>query len=65
MRQLSTEGKILIFKTFAISKVVHIALVKDVPISTISQLEKMQKQFIWKNRNPKLKHTTHCDNYEQ
>ena len=52
MRQLSTEGKILIFKTFAISKVVHIALVKDVPISTISQLEKMQKQFIWKNGSP-------------
>ena len=41
------EGKILIFETLAISKVVHLALVKEVPSSTIAQLEKkMQKQFI-------------------
>ena len=65
MRQLTVEVKILIFKTLAISKVVHLALVKDVPASTIAQLEKMQKQFIWKNGNPKLKHTTLCNKYEQ
>ena len=38
---------------------------KDVQSSTIAQLEKTQKQFIWKNRNPKLKHTTLCKEYEQ
>ena len=38
---------------------------KDIPSSTIAQLEKIQKQFIWKNRNPKLKHTTLCYEYEQ
>ena len=38
---------------------------KDVPFSTIAQLEKIQKQFIWKNGNPKLKHTTLCNEYEQ
>ena len=65
MRQLTIEGKILIFKTLAISKIVHLALVKDVPSSTIAQLEKIQKQFIWKNGNPKLKHTTLCNKYEQ
>ena len=58
MRQLKIEVKILVFKTLAISKVVHLALVKDVPCSTIAQLEKIQKQFIWKNGNPKWKHTT-------
>ena len=58
MRQLTIEGKVLIFKTLAISKIVHLALVKDVPSSTIAQLEKIQKQFIWKNGNSKLKHTT-------
>ena len=63
--QLTIEGKILIFKTLAISKIVHFALVKDVPFSTIAQLEKIQKQFIWKNGNPKLKHTTLCNEYEQ
>ena len=34
MRQLTIEGQILIFKTLAISKLVHLALVKDVPSST-------------------------------
>ena len=58
MRQRTIEGKILIFRTLAISKIVNFALVKDVPSSTIAQLEKIQKQFIWKNRNSKLKHTT-------
>ena len=43
MRQLAIEGKISIFKTLAISKVVPLALVKDVLSSTIAQLEKMQK----------------------
>ena len=49
MRQLAIEGKILILKTLAISKVVHLALVKDAPSCTIVQLEKIQKQLIWKN----------------
>ena len=38
---------------------------KDVPSSTIAQLEKIQNQFIWKNGNPKLKHTTLCNEYKQ
>ena len=38
---------------------------KDVPSNTIAQLEKIQKQFIWKNENSKLKHTTLCNKYEQ
>ena len=42
MRQLTIKGKILIFKTFATPIVVHLALVKYVPSSTIAQLEKTQ-----------------------
>ena len=38
---------------------------KDVPSSTTVKLEKIQKQFIWKNGNPKLKDTTLCNKYEQ
>ena len=48
----------------AISKVVHLALVKDVPSSTVAQLEKIQKQVIWKNRNPKLEHSTLCNEHK-
>ena len=39
-----------------ISKIVHLALVKHVSSNTNAQLEKIQKQFIWKNGNSKLKH---------
>lgn len=33
-RQLSIEGKILIFKVLAISKLVHLMPVKEVPLGT-------------------------------
>ena len=65
MPQLNIKGKSLAFKTLAISKVVHLALVKDVPSSTIAQLEKIKKQFIWIDENPKLKNTTPCNEYQQ
>ena len=65
MWQLNIEGKILIFTNLAISKVVRLAWAKDLASSPIAQLEKIQKQFIWKNRSPKLKHTTLCMEYEQ
>ena len=50
MRPLTIEGRILIFKTLAISKVAHLPLVKDVPSSTIAQLEKVQKKFYLEKR---------------
>ena len=65
MRQLLIQGRILSSKTLAISKVLHLALVKDAPSRTIAQLDKMHKQFIWKNGNPKLKYTTLCNQYEK
>ena len=59
MRQLTIKGKTIL------SRVVHLVLVKNVPSNTIAQLEKIQKQFIWKKGNPKLKHTTFFNKYEQ
>ena len=50
MWHLTIEGKILIFKTLAKSKVVHIALVKGVPSSTIAQLEKNTKAIYLEKR---------------
>ena len=38
IRNLSMEGKITVFKTLAISKIVHLALVKVIPVSTILEL---------------------------
>ena len=64
MRDLSIAGKITVFETLAISKIVHLALVKTIPNSIIQELNKIQKEFIWKTRNPKIKHDTLCKNYE-
>ena len=63
MRQPTIASKVLIFKTLAISKVLHLILVKDVPPSVIPQLDKILEQFIWKNRNCKLKYTILCNEY--
>ena len=57
-------GKITVFKTLAISKIVHFALLKVIPISTILELDKIKKHFIWKNGNTKIKQDTICNDYE-
>ena len=50
MRQLTIEGKILGFKTLAISKVVHLALVKDLPSSIFAHLEKNTRAIYFEKR---------------
>ena len=43
MRYLSVAGKITVFKTLAISKIVRLALVKVIPNSVIPELDKIRK----------------------
>ena len=46
IRNLTFQGKITIFKTLAISKVIHLALVTNVPKVIIDQLNKIQKDIL-------------------
>ena len=64
MRNLTLEGKITIFKTLAISKILHLSLVTNVPTQTTNELNKIQKEFIWNGSKPKIKHSTLCNKYE-
>ena len=64
MRNLILEGKVTAFKALAISKIVHLALITNIPASTMKESNKIQKQFIWKNKNPKIKHTNLCNKYD-
>ena len=64
MRNLTLEGKMVIFKTLAISKVAFQSLITTVPRHIVNELEKMQKTFLWKNSSPKIKHETLCNNYK-
>ena len=45
MRNLPHLGKITIFKTLAHSKIIHLALVTNVPTATLELLIKIQKEF--------------------
>ena len=56
MRHLSLEGKITIFKSLAISKIVYLALLTIVPKNVIFELKEIQNTFLWSNKKSKIKH---------
>ena len=58
LRNLTVQGKITIFKTLSISKVIHPALVTKAPHVIIDQLNKIQKDVIWNRMHPKIRHYT-------
>ena len=64
MRNLTIEGKVLVFKSFAISKIVHLSLITMAPQAIINQLNNIKKNFIWNGKNPKIKHSTLSNSYE-
>ena len=48
MLNLALEGKILVFKALSM---VDIALITNIPTSIMKELSKIQKEYIWKNKN--------------
>ena len=56
MRKLPLEGKITIFKSLAISKIVHLAIITKVPNTVIEELKQIQKNFLWDNKKVQTKH---------
>ena len=63
MRRLTLEGKIIVFKTLAISKIVFLSLISKVPTEIISELERIQKTFLWTSK-PKIKNETLCSDFK-
>ena len=64
MRILSLFGKITIFKTLALSKTIHLALVTNVPTATTGLISKIQKEFLWGKDKSKINHGTLWNDYE-
>ena len=62
MRSLTLEGKIIVFKTLAISKIVFSMMIK-VPTEILVELKKIQKQFIWPTK-PKIRNETISSNFK-
>ena len=55
---LALEGRIAVFKSLAISKIIFQALIAPVPTHIIKALEICQTSFLWNNSNSKIKHKT-------
>ena len=47
MRNLTLEGKIVIFKTLAISKIVFQSLITPIPRHIVNELEKIHQVLLW------------------
>ena len=54
----SIEGKIVVFNTLAIFKLVYLALRTFIPNHITDEVSKMQKSFVWHYSSPKVKHET-------
>ena len=60
MRNLTLEGKLIIFKALVVSKILCLTL------TTIAEeIKKIQKAFIWNSSNIRLKNGTLCNNFEK
>ena len=65
MRHLTLHGKIVIFKTLAISKIVFVSYISSVSEVILKELENIHKNFIWDGKRAKIKHSTLIGNYDQ
>ena len=64
-RSLTLEGKIVIFKTLAISKIVYISYLSETPNIIIENLEKLQNDFLWNGKRAKINHNTLCNKFSK
>ena len=63
MRLLSLYGKILIFKSLALSKLISVASMSIVPSEIIKLVENIHRNFIWDKKRPNIKHSTLIGDY--
>ena len=64
MRQLNFRRRITVFKSLAISEVMHILLITKLHNNTIDLMYKIQKKFIWQGKEAKIRYSTFCNRYE-
>ena len=64
-RNLTLSGRIAIFKTMALSKIVYISLLSCTPSSIIDKVVEIQNEFLWDSKKPKMKHNSLINDYAQ
>ena len=65
MRQLTLEGRITVFKSLAVYKVIQPLLITKRHNNTIDLLHKIQKKLYLARENGKIKNSTLCNGYEK
>ena len=63
-KNLTLEGKIIIFKTLALSKFVFLAQVWPVPNEITTTIQRIQREFLWNSSNVKIKHETISNGFQ-
>ena len=58
MGELNIEGRMKMFKSLAISKVVHVLSITKLHKNTLDITYKIQKNFIWHRKKAKINHST-------
>ena len=51
---LTLGGKIIIFKTLALSKFVFLAQILPIPNEIATAIQRIQREFLWKSNNVKV-----------
>ena len=64
MRKLTLEGKITIFKSLPMSKIVHLAIITKVPNTVIEELKQIQKNLLWDDKKVKMRQSTLGNDYK-
>ena len=62
-RGLTLAGRILIFKSSALLKVLYTCTMTNFTKDFIKQLEDLRKNFIWNGKRPIIKHSTLIGDY--
>ena len=65
LRGLSLAGRIQVFKALALSKAVCICTMKPYSKKFVDDLNVIEKDFIWRGRKPKIKHTSLNGDYNK
>ena len=63
-RGLTLGGRIQVFKSLICSKLVYASSVQYISWDVVEEICKMQKDFIWRGKRPKIKHSTLIGNFE-
>ena len=65
MRNITLDGKIIIFKTLAVPKIVYLTLIISFSKQLIEEMQKIQKAFIWNNLTSKIEHENLFNSFEE